>query len=585
MNVVLIQPPVQDFYFTPIRSFPLGLCYLTSSLKEKGHKVTILDCIQGGRNSHKIEDDVFNYMRPFYPKDHLSPFGLFKKFSHFGLPFNVIEKKIAELDGEVFGISSLFAAYADEALRVARIVKDVHPEARVIMGGSFAHEYGEYILTNYSCVDFVIFGEGEETFCELIDSLDRPQIVSGIAYKKGRDIIKTTKRPLIEKLSSLPWPARDILDLDLFTIGGRRYTQILTSRGCPMDCTFCTIPRFMGRRFRFRDVDDVCDEIIYCYDKLNIRIFDIEDDNFTCDPDHAKELLWELIERLEEKEIEITAMNGLYYEGLDDELINLLFRCGMRRINVSLVSSSGRTKEQVKRNTKLRKFEEVVRNACKLGMHCTMYFIIGLPNEGVEDMIKTLGYVAGLPALIGPSVYYHVPGSQLFSHLEGQARASRDNYRFFRSTAFFYECDMFTRKDLVSLFRLTRIINFIKKLLETEESLGNIDLSVLIEKWTWGLDKKIDFIDKECIRTKAPLSQEEAGVLLLEKFLDEHRIFSLIKQAPSTSSPLGTSLRIKEDGMIKYKFVEEDASPRVIDSFFNYFSKTYVSYGDKSIKI
>ncbi|MBU1862710.1 MAG: B12-binding domain-containing radical SAM protein [Candidatus Omnitrophica bacterium] len=563
MKVTLIQPPIQDFYFTPMRSFPLGLCSLASCLKRKGHAVVIFDCIQGGTRGPAVSDDTaFDYLKPFYPKKNLSPFGLFKEFRHYGLSFAKIRDELAKLDAKVFGISSLCSAYADESLRVAHIVKEVHPKSLVVMGGAHAHEYAEYILTHCLAVDFIVLGEGEETFCELVSSLHAPQKVKGIAYRKNSIAIKTEKRSFVQPLRSVPWAQRDLLDLDSYTIKKQRYTPIQTARGCPLCCTFCSIPHFMGKKFRMRDAHDVCSEIIHCYDRLKIRIFDIEDDNFTCDKKRAVQLLSLLIERLETRSIELTAMNGLYYKGLDKNIIALLHIIGMRRINLSLVSSSDATAQKMKRNVEFEIFKEVIQWARECDMHITVYFIVGLPGERIDDMLRTLLYLSTLPVLIGPSIYYHVPGSPLFAQLEKKGVVLRKDYRFFRSSALFYENEMFNRCDIATVFRLTRIINFIKALLLKTDNSSDIHMPTFINKEVKRLTDNQVFINKESVISNRFLSQEEIGIVLLKKFIDEHDIYSLKKGQ-------------REKGRAVYAFAREKVSLPVVKKFFALFAEMF----------
>ena len=547
MNIVLIQGPIRDFYFTPIRSFPLGLCYLAASLEKHGHQVKIIDCLCGGAVRHICCDKDFDYLKAYYKKSHLSPFGLFKDFYHYGWSFERIREELTKNKADVFGISCLFSAYADESLTVAKVVKGIHPESLVVLGGSHSQEFAESILRKEKAVDFIVLGEGEEVLPDLLGHLDEPENVKGIVYRKGSEIIKNDSKSFINDLDRLPWPARRLLDLDKFVINKKRYTPILTSRGCSMKCAFCSIPRFMGSNFRMRSIEDVCGEMKDCYEKHDIRIFDIEDDNLTLNRARALQLLERIQEEFKGKEIELTAMNGLYYQGLDRAIVQSLKKAGMKRINLSLVTTSRDTAGGLNRYLDLEQFKNTVEWSREAGFHITVYLILGLPGEEIEEMIKTLKFLAGLPVLIGPSMYYHVPGSDLFSRLENEEKVRKDNYRFFRSTAVFYEDDNFTRIDLMTLFRLTRMINFIKEMI-TDNS--DQTLSLCIKEKINDLFGKGVYTEDDMLVAPQAVTEKDLGVFLLDKFYAEKKIYSFQKK------PI-------EKGR-SYQFIEENVSQRVM---------------------
>jgi len=552
MRIVLIQPPIRDYYCTPIRTFPLGLCSLAASLEAAGHDVVIRDYLDGGRASHHVTDPAFDYLKPFYQRDHISPFGLFKEFHHYGLSFEQIADDVRKMDADVFGISSLFSAYADEALQVAAIIKKAHPACVIVVGGVHAHAYSEHILKHHPAIDYIVHGVGEKTLCDLLAALAQPETIPGITYRQGGQTFVTTPGNEADNFKFLPWPKRERVNLDTYVIGKKRYTSFITTRGCPQQCSFCSISDFSGHTVRVRDIKDVCDEIIDCYDRLGIRLFDIEDDNFTFDNVRAQSLLKQIIERRARRVFEITAMNGLYYEHLDETILQLLHRAGMRRLNVSLVTTSAPSAKNTQRALYLEAFENVVYAATNIGMHVTAYFIIGLPGESILEMLETLMYLTALPVLIGPSIYYHVPRSRLFGELEAAGKVSLDDYRYFRSSAMYYEAGDIDRTTLATLFRLTRLINFIKSLLMQKQlSVGMFDLS-------W-LGDEIDTIESiiiaqsdDMFRSSRSLTSNEIGIILYKRFISERRLYSLVKESSH-----------------QYRFAAERASHPICEAFMD----------------
>ena len=122
MKILLIQPPIQDFYQTSIRTQPIGLAYLAAALRSQGHEVEILDCQTGKGRSIPVPDEL-SYLMTFYPFTDRSPFKLYGGYYHFGMGWDEIRQRIDASKAEVFGISSSFTPYHQEALEISKIVK------------------------------------------------------------------------------------------------------------------------------------------------------------------------------------------------------------------------------------------------------------------------------------------------------------------------------------------------------------------------------------------------------------------------------------------------------------------------------
>lgn len=205
-----------------------------------------------------------------------------------------------------------------------------------------------------------------------------------------------------------------------------------------------------------------------CREKFDIQSFDIEDDNFTFDLKRAKHLLSLIIETFGEGKLELSAMNGVSFASLDGELLGLMKRAGFKTINLSFVSTDTLTRERMKRPRGLIDFDSVVSEAEKLGLQVIAYAILGMPGQTLEEMVETIIYLMGKRVLIGPSIYYPTPGTPLFEVCKKENLLPPHPMQW-RSSAFPLETKDFTRLDLVTIFRLTRVINFIKgKMAEKE---------------------------------------------------------------------------------------------------------------------
>ena len=313
MKILLIQPPVRDFYQTAIRTQPIGLAYLAAALEQTGCDVEILDCQVTDQKKSIPVPEKFSGITEFYPRGDLSPFRLFSGYHHFGLSYEEITERIKQSSADVIGISSQFTPYCEEACTIASLAKAINVTAPVIMGGAHVSAAPAAVLW-HPAVDYIITGEGDETFPLLVDYIKQgrqPDDLDGVGYRVNGKAHINPKRFFINDIDTLPFPARHLLDFSRYTLQGRPYTVIITSRGCPQACTYCSVSQVMGKAFRARSAAAVIEEMKHCREKYGISLFDIEDDNFTLDQERALQILNLLIEEFGEDELQLFAMNGL----------------------------------------------------------------------------------------------------------------------------------------------------------------------------------------------------------------------------------------------------------------------------------
>ena len=478
MKILLIQPPIRDFYQTSIRTQPIGLAYLASSLQSHGYEVEILDCQTEKKRSIPIPIEL-SYLRDFYPFNDRSPFKLYTGYYHFGMDWDEIRQKIKDSKADVFGISSSFTPYHGEALEIARMIKEWDKNKIVIMGGPHVSCDPEGVLKS-PFVDYVILGEGEIRFPSLLKQIEKGKNGSagksdGVGYRLDGVIHIHPLQSFIQDLDSLPHPARELLDLDRYRMKRKRSTMIITSRGCPHGCAYCSTHLVMGASFRTRSPESILQEMIECRKRYNIRIFDIEDDNFTFDQERAKQLMSLIIETFGEGNLELTAMNGVSFASLDRELLELMKKAGFKTINLSFVSTDPYFRKRIGRPRTTNDFDKVMEDTEQTGLNIIAYAILGMPDQKIEDMVDTLIYLMGRRVLLGPSVYYPTPGTPLFEQCKEMDILPSHPSRW-RSSAFPIETGEFDRLDIVTLFRLARVINFIK---------GQMDEKGLNEGMTW----------------------------------------------------------------------------------------------------
>jgi len=545
MKILLIQPPIQDFYQTFIRTQPIGLAYLAASLKAHGHEVEILDC-QTEKKKFILIPSELSYLQDFYPFNDRSPFKLYTGYYHFGMEWKEIGQKIKDSKADVFGISSSFTPYHGEAVEIARIIKEWDRRKIVMMGGAHVSCDPENVLKN-PFIDYAVLGEGEIRFPLLIKKIGKKDLkeiteVDGIGYRQDREIKINPLQSFIQNLDSLPHPARELLDLDRYRMRKKRSTMIITSRGCPHRCAYCSAHLVMGTSFRTRTPEAILKEMIECRERYGIQAFDIEDDNFTFDQERGKRLMSLIIENFGDKEIELSAMNGISFASLDEELLKLMKRAGFHTINLSFVSTDPSTKERMGRPKPMTEFDKILDKAEQAGLNVIAYAILGMPGQTIEEMVDTLIYLMGKKVLIGPSIYYPTPGTPLFERCKEEDILPSHSVQW-RSSAFPIETKEFNRLDLLTLFRLARVINFIK---------GKIDGKELEEGMTW---KELSQVLKEKVEAElySPSGKSNAvtWIELILLLFKERSFFSLRKESGGEVSIL-----------------KEKSSKKVLDYFF-----------------
>lgn len=470
MKLLLLQPPIQDFYETDIRLQPIGLCYLKAALKQHIPEVEVVikDYHRGwGRRTVSIPKEL-SYLKEYYIGPDKSPFSAFSNYYHFGADYEKIVEDILKEKPDIIGISSLFSPYYREVLECAKKIKEVLP-VPVILGGSHVSAAPELML-QHPCVDFIIRGEGERPLVEFIKAWINGQSyekVSNLGYKKNGACILN---PMEENFLAESLPHPDISDFSHshYLFEKRPMTFVITSRSCPHRCSFCSVHTTFGLRFRRRKSEDVLEEIQKRHQE-GIRVFDFEDDNLTFYIPEMKKLLHSLISKFPKKDVEFLAMNGISYLSLDDELLELMKEAGFTHLNLALVTSDTTVRETTKRPHTIDKYLAVVRKASELNFKIVSYQILGLPGESLDSMIQTLIFLARQPVLLGASMFYLTPASPIaFSFPK---RTEEDIFKS-RLTAMAIETDQFERGDIYTLFITTRILNFLKglKFEEKEQS-------------------------------------------------------------------------------------------------------------------
>lgn len=481
MKVLLIQPPVEDFYHTKIRTYPLQLVYLATKIKDICD-VSVID-FRTNIKSKAIQEQPFPGLKDYYRTGFRTPFSMFNKYYRFGVGSEEIKKAISDNKPDVVAISSLFTAYAAEAQEIAGLAKEVSRTIVTVMGGTHPTVFPEIVLNNPD-VDYIVRGEGETPLFRLIQLLESGRKggideIPGVCFIKEDNIGHISDIYVEDDIDLIP--DRRFLRPENYRIGKKNYTFFLTSRGCPFNCSFCGKPPVP---YRGRSLVSIEKEIEECIN-LNIQAIDFEDDMLTYD----KKFFNSVLDMLKGKGVTLSAMNGIYAETLNEETLDKMYDAGFRRLNFSLVDISSAVIRKQKRHLPA-KFLQLLPYLESSPFLVEIHFIIGLPEQTPEDVIETLIFLMGKRLLPGPSIFYLAPGSPMFDkNFNGN---SEEQLKSMRSSSMTEMNPLFPRDVIYTFMKLTRFINFVKHCLDKEPSLEKLsDLPALFSNEKEDTDRQI----------------------------------------------------------------------------------------------
>lgn len=467
VDILLIQPPIRDFYLTAKRTIPYGLASIAAGLLEAGFSVQIMDALATAKYRAVDLPPEMSYLQPFYGRPDRSPFALFHHFRHFGYSFDTIGQRVKKAQPFLVGISSLFSAYEAEALQTARIVKAYHPNCKIVVGGHHATALPERVMAS-TAVDFVLRGEGELSMVLLAKALRNGTgctEMPGIVYRKADGSLCVGEAVCECNPDDLPLPAGQLIDRRYYRRDKKAAAVVVASRGCPLACTYCSMGASSFLRYRRRSVASVIREIEMAVNNDHVGFVDFEDENLSLARNWFLGLLDEIKQRFGGKTPELRAMNGLLPSSLDEPVVAAMQAAGFRTLNLSLVTTAKAQLKRFNRPDVRRAFDRTLTLARAYDLQAVGYIIVGAPFQKASDSLKDLLYLAERRVLAGTSVFYPAPGSMDYRRCAALGLLPR-HFSCMRSSALPLS-HRTTRKQAVTLLRLSRIINFIKSLIDS----------------------------------------------------------------------------------------------------------------------
>jgi anaerobic magnesium-protoporphyrin IX monomethyl ester cyclase len=354
------SPSQESMYMVPTAWPPLGILYCAGVLKAKGIEVSLLD-------------------QPA------------KRFS-----LNQTVNWIKKEDPDILGFSVLLST-AKEAPRIAERVKDENPNITLVFGSHHSTFNAERILEKYPFVDIVIRGEGEHTSLEVAEYLERRKDldnVAGISFRKNNIIISNPDRPLNKNIDDLPFPDRNLSDAQYVSvifgakINTKKFTTLISSRGCPFSCRFCGIRKFTRRAWRPRSVENVMAELEYLRGE-GYEQFLFADDNFTLNAKRVSRLC----RSIKKLGMDIEWFCDSRVDQISHDILREMVNAGCRCVFFGMESGNQRILDYYNKGITLEQSERAVRKARKAGVDIIVgSFIVGAPDETPCEILKTLQF-------------------------------------------------------------------------------------------------------------------------------------------------------------------------------------------------
>jgi len=355
MQILLLSPPTISAVKAVVGTTgpPLGLAYLASMVRDE-HDVRIVDSL--------AED--YNY--------------------------GDVKRIIKKYDPDVVGITSTTSMIPD-AYAIAKIAKRCNENVKIVMGGPHVTFLPERTFQECPYIDFIVRGEGELTFRELIDSLERdrdPSNILGLSINLRDKVKNNPPRPLIKDIDTIPMPSYDLLPMEKYQANGVRFGTVMTSRGCPFNCAFCSSSLQFGKRWRGHSDSRVIEELKHLHEKYRIREIEFLDDTFTLNKHRAIRIA----RRIVKEGLDISWSASSRVDTFTEEVAEAMKKSGCHTIYFGIESGSRKTLNFIGKGITPEQSISAVKKAKRHKLRALGSFVIGFPEETKEDIKKTIKF-------------------------------------------------------------------------------------------------------------------------------------------------------------------------------------------------
>lgn len=397
MRILLLQPNYDSHIIHP----PLGLGYLAAFLRQAHHQVSIFD---GTLKNASLAD---------------------------------FQKAVSKFRAELVGLTVLTRGY-QQSKNIIHYLKQKHKNLPIVIGGTQVTAAPKEVMKDLKA-DFAIIGEGELTLLELAMVIQKGKKsfrkIMGLGFKTANGkVVINQPRPLIKDLDSLPFPAWDLMPPKKYRIApvlepakAFPIAPILTSRGCPFNCSFCASNVTWRRKIRFRSPKNVLAEIKMLKNDFGIKEIHFCDDNFTMDIKRAEEICDFLIN--EKINLSWQCPNGVRIDRLTLPLLKKMKKAGCYALGLGIESGNQQILNKNNKNLNLGVVPQVLKNIKKVGIESYGFFILGLPGDNKNTIQETIDFALNNPFnRAWFNIFTPYPGSTAFLKWQGKKKFEEINW-------------------------------------------------------------------------------------------------------------------------------------------------------------
>jgi radical SAM superfamily enzyme YgiQ (UPF0313 family) len=426
MKICLISPPYNSAVksVVGVSSPPLGLAYIASVLRQS-HEVKIID------------SNILNYT------------------------IGDVEEELRSFNPDVVGITSVTPSIY-EAYKVAETAKKVREDCKVVLGGPHATFMPRQTMEECEYIDIIVRGEGEETTSELIENIEKGaplNEVKGITFREKNKIIDTEPRPFIKNIDDIPFPSRDLLPMHLYKFNGVKYTTMLTSRGCPFKCSFCSSSRLFGGYWRGRSPENVLEEMKIVYEEYGIRNIEFMDDTFTLNQERAEKICDEIIKQ----GWDISWGASSRVDTLSKKLVEKMKKAGCWIIFLGIESGSQKILDAIGKRITLEQVKKAVKILKDAGIQVLGSFIIGFLQDTKETIKETIKFAKSLNLNYAEfSILTPYPGTPIFDYAKKHGVLLTEDWSKYTAIEPIVKIEGVSEKEIKALFQKAYITFYLR---------------------------------------------------------------------------------------------------------------------------
>jgi anaerobic magnesium-protoporphyrin IX monomethyl ester cyclase len=450
MKILLINPaPSGTLKATGVLFPPLGLLYVAAYAEKEGHQIVVRDLAV-----RKNKEDI-----------------VFKKY-------------------DIVGISTDTTRHR-QALQLAKRAKG--SGCTVVIGGPHPGYVDQEILSTKR-VDFIVRGEGEVTFSELVAALQKNDgkfhSIQGISFFSNGQIVRTPPRTFMEDLDSLPLPARHLIHMDDYRrtkLGDREITPLVTSRGCPYQCAFCASSHFFGKKVRTRSVASVLNELEEVYHRYHFNAVAFVDDTFNLFPKRVIEICRGIIEK--KLDLRWWCLSRVDLLLQNEEMVKEMVRAGAQSVFIGVESFNSKTLEELKKGIDVESTVHAVEMLKKNGLEIHAAYILGGLHETAGMIHETIRFAKRLNTNVAQfSILTPYPGTAIYEQVKDRI------FRWRAPWSFFDMQHLVFKHDHLSFIRMEWLLLKAHLLYYTRSKQGILDIWHHIKKHHLGVRTLLRFL-------------------------------------------------------------------------------------------